>query len=188
MNSTTSSRSAARGAFPRGAGLAALVLLAGFCGGCATQASADKVELFVRRAPLPQRLARGEVMAAAERAAAAREGDFALHGVGRSMEPVYAAGTAIVVHPTSYHMLRKGMPVVYTNARGEYIAHMLVEKTERGWRAIGLNNAEPDAVLVTERNFAGIIQQAFSPAEAVPLPAPEAAVAATIIPANNLFH
>jgi len=130
-------------------------------GGCATQPATRHVDLFVTRAPLPTRVPRGQAMAAAERAAAAREGDFALQGVGRSMEPVYVAGTAVVVHPTAFHMLRQGMAVVYTNRRGAYVAHLLVEKQSRGWVATGLNNAEPDDALVTAHNLVGVIRHAF---------------------------
>lgn len=122
-------------------------------------------EMFLQRAPLPQLVARGQAMAAAQRQAAGNEGDFALLGVGKSMEPFYRAGTAVVVHPTSYHMLRPGMAVVYTNNRGGYVAHMLMRKTERGWMAMGLNNATPDSVLVTDKNLVGIIRHAFAASE-----------------------
>jgi hypothetical protein len=131
-------------------------------GGCATQPSARNVETFVAKAPRPKLVARDQVMAAAEQEAAKHEGDFVLHGFGRSMEPVYLAGTAVVVHPTAMHMLRKGMAVVYRNPRGMNVAHMLLERTERGWIAIGLNNAEPDGTLVTEKNLVGIIKHAFA--------------------------
>lgn len=140
----------------------ALLLTAGFFGGCATQPSARYVETFVAKAPLPTLVPAGQVMAAAEQVAAQHEGDFVLRGFGRSMEPVYVAGTVVVVHPTAMHMLRTGMAVVYRNPRGANVAHMLLEKTERGWRAIGLNNAEPDSTLVTEKNLVGIIKHAFA--------------------------
>jgi hypothetical protein len=141
---------------------ALLVSSAGFSG-CASQRGADYVSGFAARAPLATIVPRLEVMAAAERAAALHEGDFVLRGTGHSMEPVYVAGTSLVVHPTAMHMLRKGMAVIYTNAAGANVAHMLLEKHERGWLAIGLNNAEPDDVLVTERNLVGVIKLAFSP-------------------------
>jgi hypothetical protein len=131
-------------------------------GGCATQPSARNVETFVAKAPLPRFVARDQVLSTAEKEAAKHEGDFVLQGFGRSMEPVYASGTAVVVHPTAMHMLRKGMAVVYRNPRGKNVAHMLLERTERGWIAIGLNNAEPDGTLVTEKNLVGIIKHAFA--------------------------
>jgi hypothetical protein len=132
-------------------------------GGCATQPSPRNVDLFVRTAPLPTLVPHSQVFATAERVAALHEGDFALQGVGASMEPVYVAGTAVVVHPTAFHMLRKGMPVVYTNRRGACVAHMLLEKVEGGWLAIGLNNIEPDDAVVTPGNLLGIIKHAYAP-------------------------
>jgi hypothetical protein len=129
-------------------------------GGCAAPKTAN-VGMFLARAPLPLPVHRGQELAAAERIAARREGDFVVRGIGASMEPVYVAGTALVVHPTAMHMLRQGQPVVFADARGVNVTHMLLEKTERGWRTIGLNNEDPDDGLVTERNLLGIVKQAF---------------------------
>jgi hypothetical protein len=151
----------ARIAFGRFGVASAVAVTALLFGGCATQAAKPHVDLFVARAPLPTLVPRGQAMAAAERMAATREGDFALHGIGRSMEPVYVAGTAVVVHPTAFHMLRQGQAVVYTNRRGAHVAHMLVEQRAEGWVATGLNNAEPDAALVTAHNLVGVIRHAF---------------------------
>ncbi len=142
--------------------LIVLVIAGLFGAGCASQTRTDNLALFLQKAPLPTLVPRNEVVLAAERAAAVHEGDFVLRGTGRSMEPVYLAGTTLVVHPTAMHMLRPGMAVVYRNARGGTVAHMLLEKTERGWLAMGLNNAEPDGALVTERNLVGIVRQAFA--------------------------
>jgi hypothetical protein len=133
-----------------------------FFGGCATRPSVGHVQTFLEKAPLPMLVPANRVLAAAEAMAARHEGDFVLQGFGRSMEPVYLAGTAVVVHPTAMHMLRRGMAVVYRNPRGADVAHMLLERTTRGWIAIGLNNAEPDATLVTEENLVGIIKHAFA--------------------------
>ena len=145
------------------AGLA-LALAAGglLLGGCATYSPANNLELFARTAPLPTLVAHGKEMATAEAVAAKSDVDFALHGVGRSMEPVYLGGTAIVVHPCSYRTLRAGMAVVYTNRRGHYVAHMLVEEMPKGWFAIGLNNAEPDDDLVTAGNLVGVVKSAYA--------------------------
>jgi hypothetical protein len=77
------------------------------------------------------------------------------------MEPLYAAGTAVVVRPTAYHMLRKGMLVVYAKANGACVAHMLVEKQPAGWLAMGLNNRDVDDILITPRNLLGVVQQAY---------------------------
>jgi hypothetical protein len=156
---------------------AALALIAAGLGlgGCATQPSAQNIQKFVGQAPLPTRVPRDRVLAAAEEVAAQHEGDFVLRGFGHSMEPVYLAGTTVVVHPTAMHMLRMGMAVVYRNSRGVNVTHMLLEKTAGGWRAIGLNNLEPDGTLVTEKNLVGIIKQAFT-ADDTPLPSDFAAL------------
>jgi hypothetical protein len=131
-------------------------------GACAAAPNASKVDAFAQQVARPLYVPRSEVTAAAERAAAQHEGDFVLEGAGRSMEPVYFAGTALVVHPTAVHMLRAGMPVVYRNRQGVYVAHVLVEKTARGWRTAGLNNPEPDEGWVTAANLVGIVRQAFA--------------------------
>lgn len=131
-------------------------------GGCASYSPASNLELFTRTAPLPTLVQRGKELATAEAAAAKSDGDFALHGVGASMEPVYLGGTALVVHPSSYRALRKGMAVVYVNRRGNYVAHMLVEEMPKGWFAMGLNNAELDDDLVTAGNLVGVIKEAYA--------------------------
>lgn len=138
-----------------------LVIAGFFTGGCASQPDRKNIELFVQRAPLPMLVPSGQVLATAERRAATHEGDFVLQGVGSSMEPVYVAGTAVVVHPSAFHMLRKGMPVVYVNRQGRHVAHMLMEKVRGGWLAIGLNNPEPDDTLVTADNLVGIVRHAY---------------------------
>lgn len=148
-------------------GVALTLAVAGLLlGGCATYSPANNLELFVRNAPLPTLVPHGREMATAEAAVAKSETDFALHGVGSSMEPVYVSGTAIVVHPCSYRALRKGMAVVYVNRRGFYVAHMLVEDMPKGWFAIGLNTAEPDDDLVTADNLVGVIKEAYAAADA----------------------
>lgn len=150
--------------FSKGRVLAALALAAaglGF-GGCTTYTPAGNMEMFVRTAPVPALVPHGKELAAAEADAAKDPNSFALMGSGKSMEPMYVSGTAIVVHEQSYTTLRAGMPVVYRNSRGYYVAHMLVEEMRDGWLAIGVNNAEPDQELVTRGNFVGVIQAAYA--------------------------
>jgi signal peptidase I len=102
-----------------------------------------------------------KVIDTAESEAARHEGDFVVVGWGESMLPYYRPGTVMVVHPTSYFMLRPGMAVVYRNQQGTAVAHMLVERLENGWLARGLNNAEPDDDLVTAKNLIGVVKAAF---------------------------
>ena len=169
MNSTLPRRneSPRTAIFGKSRVIAALALAAaglGF-GGCTTYSPASNMEMFVRTAPVPALVAHGKELAAAEAHAARDANSFALVGSGKSMEPMYVSGTAIVVHEQAYSTLRAGMPVVYRNSRGYYVAHMLVEEMRNGWVAIGVNNSEPDQELVTPRNFVGVIQAAYAAAD-----------------------
>jgi hypothetical protein len=144
------------------AGFALALAVSGlFFGGCATTSPGKSLDMFARNAPLPTLVPRGKELAHAEAAAAKNQGDFALYGVGASMEPVYLSGTAIVVHPTVYCALRPGQAVVYINRRGFHVAHMLVEKLAKGWVAVGLNNNSEDDDLVTSDNLVGTIKSAY---------------------------
>jgi signal peptidase I len=107
-------------------------------------------------------------MAEAESVAAQHEGDFVVVGVGASMEPCYASGTVLVIHPTSYFMLRSGMSVVYRNRSGRQVAHVLVREGRDGWIARGVNNAGADAERVTRENLVGVVRCAFAPESSGP--------------------
>jgi hypothetical protein len=136
-----------------------------FFGGCTTYSPQANMDLFVSTAPVPSLVTPGKEFAAAKAHAARDERCFALIGSGKSMEPMYVSGTAIVVHEQSFHTLSAGLPVVYRNRRGHYVAHMIVEPIRGGWLAIGLNNAKPDDELVTKDNYVGVIQAAFAAAD-----------------------
>ena len=142
--------------------------------GCTTYTPAGNIALFVRSAPAPTLVPRGQELASAEARAGQQENAFALIGSGRSMEPMYPGGTAVVVHEQSYQTLRPGMLVIYRSSGGYYVAHMLLEELRGGWLAIGVNNCEPDDELVTRRNFMGVVQAAFASAD-TPLRAAAAA-------------
>lgn len=129
--------------------------------GCSTASRSATRERLSETAPSAIAVAPGTAFAAAERIAAAHEGDFVLTGSGDSMLPLYRSGTAVVVHPTSFFMLQPGTPVVYTNRCGEPVAHILLEKCPGGWVAMGINNAGPDDDVVTPRNLVGIVRCAF---------------------------
>ncbi len=133
-----------------------------FMGGCASATSQANMMMFADTAPVAAIVARGTELAAAESAANAQRGCFAVRGEGSSMEPMYVAGTAVVIRAGGYDRLRRGMPVVYENRQGVAVAHMLVERTADGWVAAGLNNDEADAELVTPNNLVGVITQAFA--------------------------
>ena len=144
---------------------AALVGLGLVLGGCSAVPTLSRSELFVRTAPVPTLVQPGREMVAAERAAAEDERCFALVGAGRSMEPLYASGTAIVVREQSFRTLRPGMAVVYRSRANRYVAHLLVEEMATGWIVSGLNNPAPDEELVTAHNFVGVVQAAYASAD-----------------------
>lgn len=138
----------------------AAAVIAGTTVGCTTSpAGWNETGSAVLR---PSAVAPGTQLACAERAAAVHEGDFAVCGSGQSMAPYYSSGTALVVHPTSYFMLRRGMVVVYRTRHGRQIAHVLIEPTLRGWVAAGLNNREADDDMVTAANLVGVVRCAFT--------------------------
>ncbi len=141
------------------AGVAVMLLV-----GCAHYTPAKNMALLAREAPVPRWVPRGKQFAMAEAHAEQHANSFVLFGSGRSMEPMYPSNTAVVVHECSFRTLKTGMPVVYRNRRGFYVAHMLVDDLPGGWLAIGVNNTEPDDDLVTADNFVGVITAAFAPA------------------------
>jgi hypothetical protein len=117
---------------------------------------------IIKETPKAMLVARGTELKRAEAAAAQIPGAEAFWGVGASMEPLYTSNTAIVVAPVKFKELRKGMTVVYVNARGRLVAHSLTGDIPKGWIAQGVNNAEEDDDLVTKDNLVGVIVQAYA--------------------------
>ncbi|HTZ19938.1 MAG TPA: S24/S26 family peptidase [Opitutaceae bacterium] len=93
----------------------------------------------------------------AEMLAARDPGRTALVGGGTSMNPVYGDNTMLVAVPIDFKDLKAGMYVVYLNRYNRRVAHRLVAKEGKGWRAQGLNNPEEDNDLVTPENLIGVI-------------------------------
>jgi hypothetical protein len=93
----------------------------------------------------------------AEMLAAREPGRAALVGGGTSMNPVYGDNTMLVAVPIDFKDLQAGMYVVYLNRNNRRVAHRLVAKESKGWRAQGLNNPEEDNDLVTPENLIGVI-------------------------------
>lgn len=165
MNSTTLARSILNRRAARAVCGLALAAAGLFFGGCASYSPAQNLDLLVNTAPLPRLVKPGQEFATAERTAAQSPGAIAFAGKGCSMDPLYVEGTAIVVQTADFNSLRKGTPVVYQNRAGRYVAHMLVEQLPKGWVAIGLNNADADEELVTNRNLVGVISAAYAAAD-----------------------
>lgn len=132
--------------------------------GAAGITSERLLSAVVTRTPESTLVPAGQQMKRAEAAAAQIPGAMAFWGVGQSMEPLYASGTAMVVAPIAFKDLQKGMTVLYTNRQGRMIAHVLTGSLPKGWIAQGLNNDEEDDDLVTKENLVGVIVEAYAEA------------------------
>lgn len=120
---------------------------------------------ILRHTPAPMMVAEGHELATAEKHAATLAGAQAFRGIGRSMEPVYAPNTAIVVQAISYEVLKKGMTVVYVSSRGTRVAHTIVGETRGGYILQGVNNDAEDDELLTEDNYVGVVVDAYASAD-----------------------
>ena len=148
--------------------VATVLVLAGgiiFFNGCSTVTARQDLDAIVAMAPAPTLVTKGQELSAAETAAAPQAGAHAFFGVGNSMEPIYASGTALVVTPCAFQQLRRGMSVVYVNHNGQGVAHVLKGKIHDGWIAQGTNNPLEDQDLVTEANLVGVVTQAYASAD-----------------------
>jgi hypothetical protein len=118
----------------------------------------------------------------AEAYAAAHPDMEVVVGSGDSMLPLYRDHTILVVQHQTMAALRGGMTVVFVGDNGRPVAHALVERTSRGWRAAGLGNAGSDHTLVCYDNYIGTVVKAYAPvlpAKKIALPsAAEVAVVA----------
>jgi hypothetical protein len=113
--------------------------------------------VFTGHSPRPVRAADADVATIA-----AEGGDVVVVGRGRSMQPLYPAGTRLVLRRTPFAALRSGQTVVYRNRTGWPVAHVLVAHTRDGWRARGLNNRHHDFEPVREENLLGVVVAAFA--------------------------
>jgi signal peptidase I len=117
---------------------------------------------ILNHTPAPLIVEPGRQLAQAEHAARRLPGAHAFWGVGRSMEPLYATNTAVVVAPIAYDDIRKGMTVVFWNRDGFRVAHTVVGETRGGYLTQGVNCSEPDPGVVNENNLIGVVVQAFA--------------------------
>jgi len=120
---------------------------------------------IISHTPAPRLVAEGRQLKTAETAAAAIPGAQAFWGIGRSMEPLYATNTAVVVKGIDYEQIKKGMTVVYLKSTGVRVAHTVVGETTGGYLVQGVNNNEEDAELITPDNFIGVVVQAYASAD-----------------------
>lgn len=120
---------------------------------------------IISHTPAPHLVIEGQQLQVAEKAAAQLSNAQAFWGIGRSMEPLYATNTAVIVQEIRYDDIKKGMTVVYLKSTGVRVAHSVVGETRGGFLVQGVNNDEEDAELVTEENFIGVIVQAYASAD-----------------------
>ena len=144
------------------------VLAALWLGGCAT---ANPVTVGATRAaatlasPAVELVPAHEAWRLAEEFARTQPDAEAWVGSGDSMRPLYRDHTVLVVRRIAMSELHAGMTVLYLGDNGRPVAHTLMERTVRGWRVVGLGNAEPDETLVRYNNYIGTVIRAYWPAE-----------------------
>jgi len=118
---------------------------------------------YVAGSPMPELRTPSEAATLARECVRCTPGAFLLRGQGRSMQPLYASGTLLVVQPQPYETLERGMTVVFTNDENRSVTHVLVAKTGNGWRTTGLNNRRADYIPVNASNIKGVVIAAFTP-------------------------
>jgi signal peptidase I len=119
--------------------------------------------VFTGRSPRPVAATETEAWKQASEVAHKAAGAFVLVGTGKSMQPLYAPGTILVMQQSAYNKLQPGQTALYRNKAGKVVAHVLVTKARDGWRATGLNNPTHDMEPVRGDNLVGVVIAAFSP-------------------------
>lgn len=118
---------------------------------------------FTGNSPRARALPEPTAWREAQTTVARTPGAFILIGTGRSMEPLYPAGTLLVLREADYPSLRSGQTVVYRSEAGRAVGHVLVAKARDGWRAKGLNNHTHDLEPVVAGNMIGVVIAAYRP-------------------------
>jgi hypothetical protein len=119
--------------------------------------------VFTGKSPRVVALAETDAWQRASAMAARAPDSFVLVGSGRSMQPLYAPGTILVLQQFPFELLERGQTVLYRNRARKVIAHVLVARTRDGWRAAGLNNSSHDMEPVSAGNLVGVVIAAFKP-------------------------
>lgn len=119
--------------------------------------------VFTGRSPRPVAAPETEAWQRASTLADHTSRTFMLVGSGKSMQPLYAPGTILVLQQCAYDSLQPGQTALYRNHAGKVVAHVLVTKARDGWRATGLNNRIHDMEPVLAKNLVGIVIAAFQP-------------------------
>lgn len=126
--------------------------------------------IFTGKSPRVVALAETEAWQRASTMAEHAPNSFVLVGSGRSMQPLYAPGTILVLQQFPFELLERGMTVLYRNQASQVVAHVLVARARDGWRTAGLNNPRHDMEAVSAANLVGVVIGAFQPITAARTP------------------
>lgn len=148
--------------------LAGLILSGGYVGAAQETDDAWIRGVFTGKSPRALQLTETDAWQRASTVAERTPDSFVLIGSGRSMQPLYAPGTILVLQQFPYELLERGQTVLYRNQARKIVAHVLVAKARDGWRVAGLNNRGHDMEPVSAANLVGVVIAAFQP---VPGPA-----------------
>jgi len=119
--------------------------------------------IYTGKSPRPVVVEETEAWKQANRFAETKPGAFVLVGGGKSMQPLYAPGTILVMQECPYEKLERGQTALYRNRAGKAVAHVLITKARDGWRVAGLNNRTHDMEPVLAQNLVGVVIAAFRP-------------------------
>ena len=119
--------------------------------------------IYTGQSPRPVPAAEAEAWQQASILAENTPAAFVLVGLGRSMQPLYAPGTILVLQQLPYAELKRGQTALYRTKQQNIVAHVLVAKARDGWRVQGLNNAIHDMEPVVAENLVGVVVAAFKP-------------------------
>mgnify|MGYP002365744861 FL=1 len=156
--------------FRRASGFLAIMVFGAGLRGAAGETDALWIRgVFTGKSPRAVVLAETDAWRRASTAAERTPDSFVLVGSGRSMQPLYAPGTILVLQQFPYELLERGQTVLYRNQARKIVAHVLVARARDGWRVAGLNNRDHDMEPVSAGNIVGVVIAAFAP---LPGPAP----------------
>jgi len=140
-----------------------MILSGGYVGAALETDDAWIRGVFTGKSPRVVTLAETDAWQRAASVAEHAPDSFVLVGTGRSMQPLYAPGTILVLQQFPYELLERGQTVLYRNAARKVVAHVLVAKVRDGWRVAGLNNSRHDMEPVSAANLVGVVIAAFQP-------------------------
>lgn len=143
--------------------LVGLILLSGPVGSAREIDNAWIRGVFTGKSPRPVQVVESEAWQRASELAELTPGAFVLVGSGKSMQPLYAPGTILVLQQLPYAAIERGQTALYRSKAHKVVAHVLVAKARDGWRVTGLNNPVHDMEPVCAENLVAVVIAAFQP-------------------------